>query len=176
MLFRKKMQLKNNIMGTLTKIRFVKTIGLLYALTLCFACVSCISTKSTIQNIDNTAVIPKIENNAFILEEYAKDTKYGFNEIYPINLGFYKNEVSNEANIKRFFNGITAKKGEPLLYKKIETCCPYPTNNNGVGAGTLDIYEISVEGKPEKWKLYFNIYEKGKILCPNGFEIKKRIM
>lgn len=173
MLFPKKMQLKNNIMSTLTRIRFLKYILLLTTLSLYFACVS---TKSTIQNIDNTAILPKIDGNAFIIEEYANDSKYGFNENYPINLGFYKNENSNTTNIKRFFNGLTSKSGKTLSYKKIGTCCPYPSKNNGVGAGTLDIYEVSIEGKSEKWLLYINIYEKGKILCPNGFEIKKRIM
>lgn len=173
MLFQKKMQLKNNIMTTPSKLYFSRNIIATAALTLF---ISCISTKSTIQNIDNTAVLPKLYENAFIIEEYANDSKYGFNENYPINLGFYKNENSNTTNIKRFFNGLISKSGETLSYKKIGTCCPYPSKNNGVGAGTLDIYEVSVEGKTNKWLIYINIYEKGKILCPNGFEIKKRIM
>lgn len=173
MLFQKKMQLKNNIMITPSKLYYSRNIIATIALTIF---ISCISTKSTIQNIDNSAVMPKLDGNAFIIEEYANDSKYGFNENYPINLGFFKNENSNTTNIVRFFNGLTSKTGEKLSYKKIGTCCPYPSKNNSVGAGTLDIYEVSVEGKTEKWILYINIYERGKILCPNGFEIKKRIM
>lgn len=40
-----------------------------------------------------------------------------------------------------------------------------------MGAGTLDIYEITFEPSGKKVRLYFNIFEKGKILCPKGFEI-----
>lgn len=173
MLFQKKMQVNNNRMKTKSNFRFYRNTIVLLSLSLF---ISCISTKSTIQNIDNSAVLPKLDGNAFIIEEYANDSKYGFNENYPINLGFYKNENTNTANIKRFFNGLTSKSGETLSYKKIGTCCPYPSKNNGVGAGTLDIYEVSAESQTEKWVLYVNIYEKGKILCPNGFEIKKRNM
>ena len=42
-----------------------------------------------------------------------------------------------------------------------------------MGAGTVGIYEITFDGNAKKEKLYFNIYEKGKILCPKGFKIKK---
>ena len=42
-----------------------------------------------------------------------------------------------------------------------------------MGAGTIGIYEITFEGSDKKVTLYINIYEKGKILCPKGFSIKK---
>ena len=51
-------------------------------------CVSCVSTKNTIQNIDNTAVLPKIIFGQFELVETATDLQYGYSEFYPINLGF----------------------------------------------------------------------------------------
>lgn len=134
---------------------------------------SCISTKSTIQTINENATLPKIISNRFEITEMAKDGKYGFNQDYPINLGFYKNEASNMTNINRFFNGLTSKDGEKLSYKKIDTCCPYPSKNNAVGVGTLDIYEVWVEGSTEKWLLYININDKGDIYCPKGFLPKK---
>ena len=42
-----------------------------------------------------------------------------------------------------------------------------------MGAGTIGIYEITFEGSNKKATLYINIYEKGKLLCPKGFSIKK---
>jgi hypothetical protein len=42
-----------------------------------------------------------------------------------------------------------------------------------MGAGTLEIYEVSIEGSETKLLLYLNIYEKGKVLCPKGLQIKK---
>ena len=42
-----------------------------------------------------------------------------------------------------------------------------------MAAGTIGIYEVTFEGSDKKMTLHFNIYEKGKILCPKGFSIKK---
>lgn len=135
--------------------------------------ISCISTKNTIQNIDDTALLPKIFDIQFVLTEKASDLKYGYSEFYPINLGFSKYENSNNLNVGRFFNGITGPNGEKVTYKLVETCCPFPSKNNKMGAGTLDLYEIYFDGKVTDKKIYINTYEKGKVMCPKGFEIKK---
>lgn len=134
---------------------------------------SCISTKNTIQNIDDTAVLPKIVDGLFIITEIAPDSNYGYSEFYPVNLGFSKFENSNLLNVNRFFNGLTGPNGEKVTYKVIETCCPFPSKSNKMGAGTLDLYEVSFEGSTMTKKIYINTFEKGKIMCPKGFSIKK---
>ena len=35
------------------------------------------------------------------------------------------------------------------------------------------VYEVNFKGIPKKIALYFNIYEKGQILCPKGLKIKR---
>ena len=134
---------------------------------------SCISTKNTIQNIDDTAILPKIVGGQFVLTESATDLKYGYSEFYPVNLGFTKFENSNKLNINRFFNSITGPNGEKVTYKLIETCCPFPSKNNKMGAGTLELYEIYLDGMTSNKKIYINTFEKGKVICPKGFSIKK---
>ncbi|MFY7740800.1 MAG: 2-dehydro-3-deoxyphosphooctonate aldolase [Flavobacterium sp.] len=134
---------------------------------------SCGSIKSTIQNIDNSAIKPPIKNKQFLLTEYDKDGKYGYDMDYPINLGF-ENEKYSPKNVVYFFNAISGPNGEKISYEKIDTCCPFPTKKSAVGAGTLDIYQISFEGTEKKIILYINIYEKGKVLCPKGFSIKNQ--
>ncbi len=134
---------------------------------------SCISTKNTIQNIDDNAQLPKIVAGQFILTETATDLKYGYNEFYPVNLGFSKFENSNNLNINRFFNAITGPNGEKVTYKLLETCCPFPSKNNKMGAGTLDLYEIYLDGITSNKKIYINTFEKSKVMCPKGFSIKK---
>jgi hypothetical protein len=42
-----------------------------------------------------------------------------------------------------------------------------------MGAGTLVLYEIYLDGTPSNKKIYVNTFEKGKIMCPKGFSIKK---
>lgn len=134
---------------------------------------SCVSTKNTIQNIDDTAIIPKIVAGQFIITEMAPDSKYGYNEFYPVNLGFSKYENSNNSNVNRFFNGLTGPNGEKITYKLLETCCPFPSKNNKMGAGTLDLYEVHFEGLSETKKIYINTFEKSNVMCPKGFLIKK---
>lgn len=137
-----------------------------------FLLTSCISTQSTIRNIDNTAVRPSVKDKAYVITEYATDSKYGYDMNYPINMG-YIHERQEDINIQYFFNGLEGPKGQKISFKKADTCCPFPTKNSLMGAGTIGIYEVTFEGSTEKTILYFNIYEKGKILCPKGFSIKK---
>lgn len=146
-----------------------KAILLLFLITLLS---SCGAIKSTIKNIDNTAIKPQVKNEQFLITEYAKDSNYGYDKDYPINLGF-ENEKNSPKNIEYFFNGLEGPKGEKIFYIKKESCCPYPTKRNVIGAGTLEVYEVSIEGNEKKLQLYLNIYEKGKVLCPKGLQIKK---
>ena len=143
-----------------------------FSLLIAFTLTSCVSTKSTIKNIDSTALRPLVRDQAYIITEYATDAKYGYDEDYPINIGFI-NEKQEKINIQYYFSGLEGPNGEKISYKKVDTCCPFPTKNSLMGAGTIGIYEVSFEGSDKKITLYFNIYEKGKILCPKGFSIKK---
>ncbi len=133
---------------------------------------SCGSIKSSIKNIDNNAIKPAVRGTQFILTEYATDYKYGYDKDYPVNLGF-ENETYSPKNIVYFFNGLAGTNGEKISYTKIDNCCPFPSKKSVMGAGTLDIYEVTVENSNKKMMLYINIYEKGKVLCPKGFSIKK---
>lgn len=132
---------------------------------------SCVSTKSTLKNIDNSALKPKIVNNAFVLTEKSTDSKYGYNKDYPINLGF-EDEYKSAKNIPVFLNSLLGEKQEKISYKKVDDCCPFPTKRSVMGVGTLVVYEIITEGNPDIKTLYFNVFEKGKIICPKGFSIK----
>ena len=75
--------------------------------------------------------------------------------------------------MNRFFNSITGPNGEKVTYRLLETCCPFPSKNNKMGAGTLDLYEIYLDEKASNKKVYINTYEKGKVMCLKGFSIKK---
>ncbi len=152
----------------------MKTFQLLLLLILTAIFTSCGSIKSTLQNVDNTAIKPPVRNNQFMISEYASDGKYGYDKNYPINLGF-ENEKYSPKNIIYFFNALEGPNGEKISYVKKDNCCPFPSKKSLVGAGTLDLYEITLEGSDTKINLYLNIYEKGKVVCPKGLKIKKYI-
>ena len=135
---------------------------------------SCVSTQSTLKNVDNTAIRPAIKDKAYVITEYATDSKYGYDQDYPINIGFI-HEKQEDINIEYYFNGLEGPDGEKISYKKVDTCCPFPSKNSLMGAGTVGIYEVTFDGSNKKVMLYFNIFEKGKILCPKGFAIKKPV-
>ena len=134
---------------------------------------SCVSTKSTLKNVDDNAPNLRLTSeNTFVINQYSKDKKYGYDEDYPINI-FYKNSKEDFINQQRFLNALAGPNGEKITYKKIESCCPFPTKKSEMGAGFLDIYELTWEGQTAPIKLYLNIYEKGVLMVPVGLSLKK---
>lgn len=135
--------------------------------------VSCISTKSTLKNVDNNALSPKLLNpTTFIITEFSKDKKYGYDSEYPINI-FYGNTKNETINQERFLNALAGPKGEKISYTKLESCCPFPTKRSEMGAGFLDVYELKWLGQKTPVILYLNIYEKGKLMVPMGLSLQK---
>ena len=134
---------------------------------------ACGATKSTIKNIDDTAPVPMLKkNNSFVLTEQSQDPKYGYDQDYPINI-FYRSTSNDSINQERFLNALAGPNGEKLFYKKLESCCPFPTKQSELGAGLLDVYQVNWLGCKRPLLLYFNIYEKGKLYIPMGLTAKK---
>ena len=133
---------------------------------------ACVSTKNTIQNIDNQAPIPTLtKQNSFILKTYSKDAKYGYNKDFPINV-FYKNSKDENLNAERFLRALAGPNGEGIKFKKLESCCPFPSTHSELGAGFLDVYQLTYPGLNKPKILYFNIYERGILEVPLGFTIR----
>jgi len=142
-------------------------------LLLVFMLSSCVSTKSTLKNVDDAAPIPKLSaSNTFAITQYSKDKKYGYDKDYPVNV-FYRNTREENVNQERYLNALAGPKGEKITYKKVDTCCPFPTKRTEIGAGSLDIYEITWEGQKEPVRLYLNYFEKGALLVPVGLTLKR---
>ena len=147
-----------------------KIFGLVASL---FLFVSCISTKSTLKNVDNNAPVPQLtKNNTFVIKEFSKDKKYGYDKDYPINI-FYRGTKDDVINQQRFLNALAGPNGEAITFSKLESCCPFPSKNTEMGAGFLDVYEIKWEGLKKPILLYLNIYERGQLMVPVGFSLKK---
>ncbi len=135
---------------------------------------SCTSTKSTIKNIDDNAPnLQLVENNTFLISEFSKDRKYGYDKDYPINI-FFESTRNETINQQRFLNALAGPKGEKITYTKLESCCPFPTKRSAMGAGLLDVYELKWEGQKSPVILYLNIYEKGVLMVPFGLSLKKK--
>jgi hypothetical protein len=134
---------------------------------------SCISTKNTIKNINPNA--PDLEltsSNSFVIKKYSTDPKYGYDPDYPINI-FFENSINDTINQHRYLNALAGPNDEKLSYKRKKSCCPFTTKNAGIGAGMLDVYEITWKNNKKPLEIYFNIYEKGELYAPVGLKIKK---
>ncbi len=135
---------------------------------------SCISTKSTLKNVDDNAPIPRLTtDNTFLINISSQDKKYGYEKDYPINV-FYRDTKDESINQMRFLNALAGPAGEKITYEKIETCCPFPTKRNEIGAGFLDVYELRWPGQKSPVKLYLNMHEKGVLMVPFGLTLKKK--
>lgn len=142
-------------------------------LTVLFIVASCGSIKSSIKNVDNNAPEPVVgKNNSFIITQYSKDKKYGYDKDYPINI-YFRGTKNDTINQKYFLNALAGPKGEKVTYTKMENCCPFPTKNSDMGAGFLDVYELKWEGQKKPVLLYLNIYERGLLTVPVGLSLKK---
>ena len=132
---------------------------------------SCISTKSTLKNVDDNAPIPKLtKDNTFVITEFSKDKKYGYDKEYPINI-FFRTSTDETINQQRYLDALAGPKGQKITYSKLESCCPFPTKRSEMGAGFLDVYELKWEGQKTPIILYLNIYEKGKLIVPFGLRL-----
>lgn len=135
---------------------------------------SCVSTKSTLKNVDNNAPIPVLsKDNTFVITQFSTDKRYGYDKDYPINI-FYRTSKDESINQQRYLNALAGPKGEKLTYTKLESCCPFPSTKSDMGAGFLDVYEVKWEGQKKPVLLYINIYEKGVLMVPVGFSLKKK--
>lgn len=135
---------------------------------------SCMSTKSTLKNVDNNAPIPVLsKDNTFVITQFSTDKRYGYDKDYPINI-FYRTSKDESINQQRYLNALAGPKGEKLTYTKLESCCPFPSTKSDMGAGFLDVYEVKWEDQKKPVLLYLNIYEKGILMVPVGFSLKKK--
>ena len=90
----------------------------------------------------------------------------GNNDVLPI-------PVPPPINIKRYFGALSGPQGQPITYELVDSCCPFPSGKNNMGAGLLDVYEVTWEGLSIPKRLHINLYERGEIIAPAGFGIKK---
>jgi hypothetical protein len=137
-------------------------------------CTACVSTRNTIQNIDDNAPDLKLTmNNVFEITEVSRDPKYGYHKDYPVNI-FFTSARNDSINQPRYLNALAGPNGEQISYKKVGTCCPFPTKRYEMGAGLLDVYEIRWAGQSKPVTIYVNIYEKGYVKAPMGMTVKKQ--
>jgi len=112
-----------------------------------------------------------VNDQMFLIKEYATDKTYGYTEKNPIMVG---NGNEGPKNERRFLNALAGPEGEQINYQRKGSCCHFYTQNGTFGdTGLLDMYEITYEGLKTPITLYINMYDSDTLKVPVGFTLKK---
>ncbi len=119
-----------------------------------------------------------VNDQMFLIKEYATDETYGYTESNPIMVGGAK-EKEGVQNEIRYLKALTGPLGLPVVYKRLGSCCTFYSENgndpgDGIRRGLLDIYEVMHDGLETPVKLYINMYDSDVLKVPvGGFTLKK---
>lgn len=102
------------------------------------------------------------------LDAYATDPAWGYGAERPIKVGGLhpKSAPLSEA---LYLNALRGPGGEPVEFERTGSCCKFDTSNGIDGAGLLDIFQVTIKGKPGKTLLYLDMYDPGPRDIPAGF-------
>jgi hypothetical protein len=106
----------------------------------------------------------------FKLTKVSTDPTYGYSERNPIKVGGVE---SGPARERLYLNGLLGPEGQPIVYERQGSCCPFKTPNGIMGGGMLDSYSITYEGASKAFTLYINMYDESEMLIPTGLTAVK---
>ncbi|MCP4132560.1 MAG: hypothetical protein GY754_16435 [bacterium] len=109
--------------------------------------------------------VQKFINKEIKITGISKDKTYGYSPLNPIKVGGFM-AGRGPGNSKKYLDQLRGSPYEPVIYKRIGTCCRFRTI---VGYGTLDRYQVFHKGVTKKIILYIDTYESDTLLTPMGF-------
>jgi hypothetical protein len=113
-----------------------------------------------------------VDDQMFLIKEYAADKKYGYTVKSPIMVGGGTTE--GPKNERRFLNALEGPNGEKVYHQRLGSCCSFYTKNGSYrNIGLLDKYEVTYEGLETPIILYINMYDSDVLKVPVGFTLKK---
>ena len=114
-----------------------------------------------------------VNDQMFLIKEYATDKTYGYTERNPIMVGGARQNEGTK-NERRFLNALLGPAGEQISYQRLGSCCGFSTKNGTFGnSGLLDMYEITYDGLKKPIVLYINMYDSDVLKVPIGFTLKE---
>ncbi len=120
--------------------------------------------KNIIEICDTNSIA--IQNYLFkTLTDKSTDAEYGYSEKNPIKVG---------SPVKRqriYLSLLRDSKGNSVSFKRIESCCPYPSKKGMFGMAMCDKYQVELEGETKI--LYLTLYDYETPKIPLGFHSTK---
>ena len=99
------------------------------------------------------------------------DGRYGYSQTNPICVASIAGQRPRSSHI--YFSRLRGPHGESVEYKRLGSCCRFPTPNGLFeDAGLLDTYQVTYPGIAEPAQLFLNFYDPGPIRAPEGFRLE----
>ncbi len=102
------------------------------------------------------------------LDAYATDPAWGYGAERPIKVGGLHPKAAPLSEAA-YLNALRGPGGEAVDFERLGSCCKFDTSNGIGGTGMLDIFQVSVKGRPGKILLYLDMYDPGPRDIPAGF-------
>jgi len=116
--------------------------------------------QSKIDKCNDTTKSTREIHSILSLKKTADNDKYGFTPGNPVKVGTGPN--GGPANNRAYLDLLRDARGNPINYKRVGSCCPYPSKNGPFGMGMLDHYQITFQnekGKKRKADVYISFYD-----------------
>ncbi len=110
------------------------------------------------------------------LSKVATEKDYGYAPTNPIKVG--KDQNGRDSNIDAYFKLLRSPNGKKLIYHRVGSCCPYPSDNGINGKALLYKYQIDYDGrsgKKEPIYMYITYYDYESPKVPIGFQTEHEI-
>jgi hypothetical protein len=119
-----------------------------------------------------TKEVEFLDDNTYKLVVTTDDRTYGYDKLNPVKVGG-ASEMSGPSNERKFLNGLAGPNGETIGYYRMGSCCAFKTPNGIGNVGLLDRYKVYWQGAKDTAILFINMYDKGDLKIPVGFQAKK---
>lgn len=91
------------------------------------------------------------------------DTTYGLIPENPVRVG------GGPSGERAYLEALRGPRGEPVVSRRLGSCCEFETPNGFGGMGMLDLYEVTYEGLDAPVRLYLDMYDEDEVHAPPGF-------
>jgi len=94
--------------------------------------------------------------------------EFGLSEKNPIRVAGIAGITPRSTRV--YFHHIRGPNGEEVYYRRLGSCCLFPSPNAPFGPNALlDRYAVTYRGLSEPVVFYVNFYDPGDLLAPPGF-------
>jgi TonB family protein len=102
------------------------------------------------------------------LDAYATEPAWGYDAAHPIRVGGLRRDSLPQSE-GAFLNALRGPADEVVEYEREGSCCAFDTPNGIGGHGFLDVFRVTIQGRPAPVRLYLDMYDPGPRDVPAGF-------